>query len=105
MIDVLFFILFLPAILLWAVYRLLTDIAEFFGWLLAPAALSLYTSGLLFVVGPAEPGAIFESIFQVGAGAIVFGARLPVLLLFAGIVMLALGASRKLLLRRKTSAN
>jgi hypothetical protein len=105
MIDVLLFILFLPAILLWAVYRLLADIAEFFGWLLGPAALSIYAGGLLFAVGPAAPGAMFESIFQAGAGAIVFGVRLPVLLLFAGIVMLAIGASRSLFLRRKTSAS
>lgn len=106
MIDLLLFILFLPAILLWGVYRLLADLAELFGWLLGPAALSIYAGGLLFVIGPAAPGAVFESIFQAGAEAVVFGVRLPAVLLFAGIVMLAIGAAtQRLLARRNASAN
>ncbi|VXC89841.1 hypothetical protein BURKHO8Y_540008 [Burkholderia sp. 8Y] len=33
MLDLLFFILRIPAFLMWAVYRMLAGIVQFFGWL------------------------------------------------------------------------
>lgn len=97
MLDLLFFILLIPAFLMWAVYRVLADIVQFFGGLLGPAVLSLYGSAVLFIVGPSAPDAVFESVFQALSGTLVLGVRLPWWLLFAGVVMLAIRPSCRFL--------
>ena len=92
MVDLLIYLLFLPALFVWSAVRLLDRLAEFFGLLFGPALLALYFGALLAMVRPAAPGAVFESLFQVLAGIEVFGVRLPLILLIAGVGILAIGA-------------
>jgi hypothetical protein len=95
LIDVVLFILLMPAMLLWVIWQMIEDIREFFGNWIFPAALSIYGSVTLFIIGPAEPDAAFESVFNWLSESIVLGMRLPLLLLLLGVAMLAAGASRR----------
>ena len=93
MIDVLLFVLFLPTILVWAVFKLIGDIGRVFGFWIAPGALLIYVGIALFVVGPPAQDAAFESAFQWLSGYVVVGLRLPLLLLVAGAAMLVAAAA------------
>jgi hypothetical protein len=99
MIDLFLFVLFVPIALVWAMFRLVDDVLQFFGFWVVPAVLSSYFGVYLYLVGPSTPDAAFESIVQWLSGYVVFGLRLPLLLLIAGIGTLLTAATFRTLRR------
>ncbi len=76
MLNVILFMLCLPALLLWSVFKLVEDIGRFFGFWLFPAVLALYFGACLFVAGPSAPDAVYETLFQWLSGYVILGIRL-----------------------------
>lgn len=105
MIDVLLFVLFLPVILVWAVFKFIEEIGHVFGFWAAPAALLIYFGIALYVVGPSAPNAVFGWIFQWLSGYVVVGLRLPLLLLTIGVGMLVAVAALRAARRRHTTVD
>ena len=95
MINLLIFILFLPAILGWLAFKLAQDMGRFFGMWLVPAVLAFYLGVTLLVTGPAPPDATFESVFQWLSGVSVLGLRAPVWMLILSAALFVVGAARR----------
>jgi hypothetical protein len=91
MLDLILFILAVPAMIVWMLLKMIEDVVRVFGYLIFPAALSLYGAVLLYIVGPSAANATFESIFNVLSESVILGMRLPLWLFIIGATLLVIG--------------
>ncbi|ECW9094596.1 hypothetical protein [Escherichia coli] len=86
--DFLLFLLALPALFVFLLFRFVTDVADYFGFWLIPGVFGLAMGLNLSMVAPSDPDVPFESLMQVVAGSHIAGFETPSVLFVVGIVSL-----------------
>ncbi|EEH6870598.1 hypothetical protein G0R39_004507 [Salmonella enterica] len=86
--EFLIFLLALPALIVFLLFRFVADMANYFGFWLIPGVFGLFMGLNLSMVAPSDPDVPFESLVQVIAGSHILGFETPSVLFVVGIVSL-----------------
>ncbi|EGJ4291072.1 hypothetical protein IM027_002345 [Salmonella enterica] len=88
LLEFLIFLLALPALFVFVLFRFVSDVADYFGFWLFPGVFGLAMGLNLAMVTPSGPDVPFESLVQVIAGSHIAGFETPSVLFTVGIVSL-----------------
>ncbi|EIE9938010.1 hypothetical protein GIW79_22945 [Pseudomonas sp. PA-7-1E] len=86
--ELLIFCLMVPALIVFALFKMVADIAAYFGFWLFPGVFGLCMGINLSMVAPSDPDVPFESMVQVIAGSHIAGFETPSVLILIGIASL-----------------
>ncbi|NIE78339.1 hypothetical protein F3J45_28335 [Pantoea sp. Ap-967] len=86
--EILLFLMLVPALIVFALFKIASDIADYFGFWLFPGIFGLWLGINLSMVAPSDPNVPFESLIEVIAHSHIVGFATPQVLFVMGIFSL-----------------